>query len=367
MAGCNKLPPVQGRGEIFQGGGDLPPQLEVMRARVLQNARKLKSQPGRYPLCRYLGCASGMDARACAAVETFLSSESDRLDCEHLVTEALDEWISLNEGATPVALRVSETALDADGEAVVARTESGPSGAIYFQQSWLREKLKSDPSAVLRVLVHELTHKATVDGTHPKDESGGRARIDRAAAAFVYLAEMSRDEEAFLFDQEMGLKLYATIDDNWGGEGEKWLKDRESLWFFIRPSGEVYRWAEGTQPLTGELAATLTPLYFEHPELLVNAVLPVWAEGEAQIQAKLAKRLDMKFRFIQRDADYRVGSGGLNEKWLRAVAAENLWFYLLPDGKLIRWSGQAMEGTLFTTLPVSYYENPRLLHEASGD
>ncbi len=62
----------------------------------------------------------------------------------------------------------------------------------------------------------------------------------------------------FIGDQ-LGLYLTADQHENWGGQGEKWLRGRSSTdatknsesWYYITPAGDLYRWKAADAPLMG--------------------------------------------------------------------------------------------------------------------
>ncbi|MGC6417569.1 MAG: S1 family peptidase [Bradymonadia bacterium] len=58
---------------------------------------------------------------------------------------------------------------------------------------------------------------------------------------------------------------------NWGGLNEKWFSNANNNWFYILPTGEVYRWNVGSRPVTGQLIGELDGTYWDNPALLHNA------------------------------------------------------------------------------------------------
>ncbi|MFN0020262.1 MAG: efflux RND transporter permease subunit [Pirellulaceae bacterium] len=64
--------------------------------------------------------------------------------------------------------------------------------------------------------------------------------------------------EEFIGDQ-LGLYLTSNLHENWGGQGEKWLRGRSSIdpksnsecWYYITPEGDLYRWTAVDAPLMG--------------------------------------------------------------------------------------------------------------------
>ncbi|MGE0759339.1 MAG: right-handed parallel beta-helix repeat-containing protein [Pirellulaceae bacterium] len=75
---------------------------------------------------------------------------------------------------------------------------------------------------------------------------------------------------AYALDQIHDFSYSGQYWENWGGQNEKWIQDADSAWYFITPSGELYRWS-GESQAAGTLVATLGTLVYADPSLLWNA------------------------------------------------------------------------------------------------
>lgn len=72
----------------------------------------------------------------------------------------------------------------------------------------------------------------------------------------------------------LDLRFHNSWYENAGGLGEKWLRDANSGWFYILPSGHLYRWngvaISEQKPLTGVLVQFVGQQYFDNPHLLAT-------------------------------------------------------------------------------------------------
>jgi hypothetical protein len=94
-----------------------------------------------------------------------------------------------------------------------------------------------------------------------------------------YSAVVIRAEErAYQLDQSLGLSSDGNFSTNWGGRNEKWIRGNGSAWYFILPSGELYRW-NGSNAAAGTPVATLDERYHANPSLLYNAPDPASVPG----------------------------------------------------------------------------------------
>ncbi|MCA9085152.1 MAG: carboxypeptidase regulatory-like domain-containing protein, partial [Planctomycetaceae bacterium] len=79
---------------------------------------------------------------------------------------------------------------------------------------------------------------------------------------------------AWELDQRLDLFHTGQFFLNWGGHNEKWVKN-DTDWFYILPDGSVYRWnGSSREDLSGHYEATLSPMYYQNPELLFAATPP---------------------------------------------------------------------------------------------
>jgi hypothetical protein len=74
---------------------------------------------------------------------------------------------------------------------------------------------------------------------------------------------------AYVLTQQTGPLTYASAYDNWGGRGEKWLQAGGGQWYFILPSGELYRW-DGSSQASGTLLGNVGASYYSDPTRLSN-------------------------------------------------------------------------------------------------
>jgi hypothetical protein len=74
---------------------------------------------------------------------------------------------------------------------------------------------------------------------------------------------------AYVLTQQTGTLTYAPDRDNLGGLNEKWLQAADSQWYFILPSGELYK-SDGTDMATGTLLGNVGSSYYADPTRLTN-------------------------------------------------------------------------------------------------
>jgi subtilisin family serine protease len=79
-----------------------------------------------------------------------------------------------------------------------------------------------------------------------------------------------------------------------------------------------------------------------------------------------AYQLDQQLHLAQYQGSYYTNTWGIGDKWL--VGANNVWYGLLPDGRLYRWAGTLAQtlqpANLVATLNPIFYTEPRLLWDA---
>jgi hypothetical protein len=174
------------------------------------------------------------------------------------------------------------------------------------------------------------------------------------------------ESKAYTLDQEYGFRFTGSYADNWGGHNEKWFQNSNGRWFFITPTGGIYRWTTNTRPAEGTLVDTLSAAYHTDPMLLLEAPQPS-AEGCGGDDTDLATEaaaLDAEYGFTS-NGSYNQNWGGVNEKWFSNTS--NNWFYILPNGEVYRWQvgTRPLQGTLVAELDSTYHENPANLHDAA--
>jgi hypothetical protein len=84
-------------------------------------------------------------------------------------------------------------------------------------------------------------------------------------------------EQAYDLTSSLGLRMAGSLYTDYGGAGEKWLK-ADSGWYYIVPTGALFKWdgvpISSTQPLSGTLTSDLGIPYFRDPSLVYAAVDP---------------------------------------------------------------------------------------------
>lgn len=84
------------------------------------------------------------------------------------------------------------------------------------------------------------------------------------------------DEQSDVIQTSRELGLHSTGNDflNWGGQNERWLKGKDSQWYYILQNGDVFQWERGTgigeRDLAGTLILELDSTFYSQLELLTN-------------------------------------------------------------------------------------------------
>jgi uncharacterized protein YkwD len=86
--------------------------------------------------------------------------------------------------------------------------------------------------------------------------------------AITYSAVVA--SQAYQLRQQYGWFFGGSDYYNWGGKNEKWFQGAGGAWFFILPSGALYKW-DGSGQATGTLIATMQTAYYANISLLYNA------------------------------------------------------------------------------------------------
>ena len=225
-------------------------------------------------------------------------------------------------------------------------------------------------------------------GTGNSGSTGeGEATVDPIAKA------------AYELDQAKGLKFSGQDHLNWGGTNEKWLQGSDG-WYFIRPTGEVYKWV-GSGKATGSLVATLDASYYADLSKLYDAKAPVTSGGgtsagggnssagggassggttdegssakdtnkgtndsksgtESTLTTR-ARELDAQYGF-NTDGKYYENWAGKGEKWFKSDKLG--WVFITPDGSLYDWNGNlatAINSPKIAQLDASFHKDPKQL------
>ncbi|MEZ6123570.1 MAG: hypothetical protein R3C49_10380 [Planctomycetaceae bacterium] len=167
------------------------------------------------------------------------------------------------------------------------------------------------------------------------------------------IADSILTASAASLDLDLGLNTDGRYYDNWGGEGERWVKGN-SGWYFITPSGDLYEW-DHSSGASGVLVAALDSRFHADPTLLTDAIAGMSPE-------EAAYALDQGLNFQTAPNDF-LNWGGRSEKWLRATDG---WYFIVEDGSLYQWNGTAhtASGPLVATLTPAYYADLQLLTAA---
>ncbi len=85
---------------------------------------------------------------------------------------------------------------------------------------------------------------------------------------------------AYSLDRSLGLKFTGKYHENYGGRGERWLGALGAQWYYVTPTGDLYKWngaAASTSILVqGTMVASLGMSYYNDPSLIWAAVNPTF-------------------------------------------------------------------------------------------
>lgn len=166
--------------------------------------------------------------------------------------------------------------------------------------------------------------------------------------------------EAYILDQTKDFTITASLSENHGGKGEKWLKDKTGKWHFITPDGSLYEW-DGKAGANGKRIAILDDSYHAKPELLAQAKATQATTTDDSLLRATAARLDRELNLIP-GSSAANNWGGLSEKWVRG---NGKMYFITPDGTLTLWDkSKTATGTVVAKLDSRYHEDPSKLTEA---
>ena len=172
---------------------------------------------------------------------------------------------------------------------------------------------------------------------------------DADGDTLTYSVEVA-GSDAYFLAKDLGLKG-SLRPTNWAKQGEKWFKGQGS-WYFLLPSGDLYKWDNTRRQASGDYIATLPPLYHVYPDLLTGPR-----------SQDLAYVIDQKLG-LSPTGNPKANSLSLNEKWLGGTNP-NIKFFITPEGTLYRRTGTSMN--LLAELGRGYYDQPARLYAASRD
>lgn len=174
-----------------------------------------------------------------------------------------------------------------------------------------------------------------------------------------------------LLEQIAALGLAVSDNDeylNWSGElNEKWLMSNDQEWYYIIPSGELYKWDSKSKDgmLNGQdsLIGNIGEDFYSDLTMFQNISLEGGEESNSPPNID-----DLELQIDASGNDYFNWSDGLNEKWLKGES--ELWYYMLENGDLYRWDSQSQDGmfngedTLIGNIGEDIYNNPALLNQS---
>jgi hypothetical protein len=166
--------------------------------------------------------------------------------------------------------------------------------------------------------------------------------------------------EAYILDQTKDFTITASLSENHGGKGEKWLKDKSGKWHFITPDGSLFEW-DGKAGANGKRIAILDDAHHAKPELLAQAKATQASTTDDSLLRATAARLDRELNLTPASSSSN-NWGGLSEKWVRG---NGKWYFITPDGTLTLWNkSKTATGTVVAKLDSRYHEDPSRLTEA---
>lgn len=163
--------------------------------------------------------------------------------------------------------------------------------------------------------------------------------------------------EAYFIASDLGLKP-GDRKTNWGKAGEKWLLDSSNNYYFIKPNGDLGKWDGTKKRASGDIVASLPPVYFAYPELLTTA----------RSSQDLSYILDQKLG-LTRTATPAQNSLNLQEKWLAGSNA-NTNYYITPEGSfysVVTDKKGRQTTTWLVDLHSANYKDPTRLSSAAKD
>ncbi|MEZ6132265.1 MAG: hypothetical protein R3C59_26690 [Planctomycetaceae bacterium] len=78
-------------------------------------------------------------------------------------------------------------------------------------------------------------------------------------------------------DDEFNFRAAGSQFYNWGGREERWFRGEDNGWFFIVPTGDVYRW-NGSRQAEGDVVGTVDSANHQFPQQLYSAVDSVFED-----------------------------------------------------------------------------------------
>ena len=129
------------------------------------------------------------------------------------------------------------------------------------------------------------------DGIIQNETERGWYRFENVSAGTFTIREVPRSgwvqsasatsplaSTAYLLDSSLGLNFTGKYNENYGGRGERWLGASGAQWYYVTPTGNLYKWngaaASTSNLVQGTMVASLGMSYYNDPSLIWAAVNP---------------------------------------------------------------------------------------------
>ena len=112
-------------------------------------------------------------------------------------------------------------------------------------QAKLRLELPPSKSALKSTPEADLAAAVSAPTMSPEPTQSTHTKIESTAA----LASEQLERPGKFIGDQLGLFSTDQLYLNWGGRQEKWLQGTDRSWYFITPSGDLYRWNGSDAPL----------------------------------------------------------------------------------------------------------------------
>jgi hypothetical protein len=237
-------------------------------------------------------------------------------------------------------------------------------GSDWLNSSGYREKWLMDRAGAWYVLLpngelrkvdnarlDQGTLKATLDPLVYDD-------VTKLTKAPVSLTTAQTDALSLL-RKDNGFRSTGNFSLNAYGYREKWIQDRSGLWFVLLPNGDLRKVDAGANLKNGTLKATVDPLVYDDPTLLLNAAVALTQTAKDQLS-----QLRKDYGLFVNGSDW-FNSSGYQERWLQDRSGK--WYVLLPNGELRQANAGAnlRNGTLLAAIDVLAYDDVKLLTAAA--
>jgi hypothetical protein len=102
-------------------------------------------------------------------------------------------------------------------------------------------------------------------------QEGGHPEVAKLDATFYDNPKLLIDATELNSNYEHQFRVGSNDWFNWGGQQEKWLKGEDNRWFFILPTGDIYRW-DGSRTASGTLVTHVDSSYYNNPGRFYYAI-----------------------------------------------------------------------------------------------